>query len=112
MIIQNLKPSPIDKFNFKLSSIKNIPKESGCYVLTTFSGDILYIGLAVNLQNRFKQHLDNINKISPTSNGKAVWFYFKLYDPKNLNKLERSWINQYVETHGEFPILNKVNSPI
>jgi len=112
MKVEKLIPIPKDKVLFKLSFFKSVPKETGCYVLTTFDNDILYIGLSENLSDRFKQHLDNPEKTNPTKEGKAVWFYFITYDPKNLPKLERTWINQFVALHGQLPILNTVNSPV
>lgn len=112
MKVEELFPLPKDKVFFKLSSFKSVPKETGCYVLTTFDNDILYIGLSENLNGRFKQHLDNPEKTNPTEEGKVIWFYFTTYDPKNLPKLERTWINQFVTLHGRLPILNKVNSPV
>jgi len=110
--VDELIPLPEDKVNFKLSSFKSVLKEPGCYVLTTFENDILYIGLSNNLFHRFQQHLDNPEKTNPTIEGKVVWFYFTLYDPINLPQLERTWLNQYTAIHGQYPILNKVNSPI
>lgn len=112
MKIDNLIPLPEDKVFFKLVSFKSVPKESGCYILTTFDNDILYIGLSENLFDRFQQHLANSEKTNPTKDGKAVWFYFTTYDPNNLPKLERTWINQFVVIQGHLPIFNKVNSPI
>ena len=112
MRIDELIPKPFEKVQFKLSSFKEVPVVNGCYTLTTFDNSILYIGLATNLNNRFKQHLENTEKTSPTSEGKAIWFYFTTFDAKNLPKLERTWLNQFTNTHGKLPILNKVNSPI
>ncbi len=112
MKIEELIPLPKDKVQFKLASFKSVPKVTGCYVLTTFDNDILYIGLSDNLFDRFQQHLDNPEKINPTKEGKAIWFYFTIYDPINLPKLERTWINQFVAIHGQLPILNKIYSPI
>jgi len=112
MIVEKLIPQPKDKVPFKLSSFKSVPKVMGCYVITTFDNDIIYIGLSENLNGRFQQHLNNSEKTNPTKDGKAVWFYFATYDPKNLAQLERTWINQFVALHGRLPILNKVNSPI
>ncbi|WP_078671173.1 GIY-YIG nuclease family protein [Chitinophaga eiseniae] len=112
MKIDKLSPKPNSKVHFKLASYKSVPKEKGCYVMTTFDDDILYIGLSENLNSRFQQHLDNPQKINPTPDGKAVWFYFTIYNPKNLAKLERTWLNQYLSSHGRLPILNKINSPI
>lgn len=112
MKIEQLVPKPEFKIQFKLSYFKNVPKVSGCYILTTIEDNILYIGLSENLNSRFQQHLDNPEKIMPTANGKAVWFYYMEYDDTNLPKLERTWLNQFQALHGEFPILNKVSSPI
>ena len=112
MKIEELLPKPIEKVQFRLSSFKLVPQENGCYVLATFENEILYIGLATNLNNRFKQHLDNPEKTNPTVDGKAIWFYYATYDSKNLQKLERTWLNQFSNKHGRLPILNKANSPI
>lgn len=112
MTIKELTPQPTDKVAFKLSSYKMVPKLSGCYILTTFNDEILYVGLSDNLYVRFQQHLDNPEKTNPTKKGKAVWFYYLQYNENNLPKLERTWINQYVSKNGKLPILNKVNSPI
>lgn len=112
MKLEKLIPLPKDKVLFELSSFKSVPKVTGCYVLTTFDNDILYVGLSDNLFDRFQQHLDNPEKTNPTKEGKAIWFYFTIYDPKNLPKLERTWINQFAAIHGRLPILNKVNSPV
>ena len=112
MKIDELIPFPTEKVQFKLSSFKLVPHLDGCYILTTFDNDILYIGLATDLNNRFKQHLDNPEKTNPTIEGKAIWFYFLSFDPKNLPKLERTWLNQFSDIHGKLPILNKVYSPI
>lgn len=112
MKIKELIPLPKDKVRFKLASFKSVPKETGCYVLATFDNNILYIGLSDNLFVRFQKHLDNPEKTNPTADGKAIWFYFATYNPKNLPKLERTWLNQFSNIHGRRPILNKVDSPV
>jgi excinuclease UvrABC nuclease subunit len=110
--VDQLNPRPAQKLQFRLSSYKYVPKTSGCYVLTTFDENILYIGLTDSFFDRFQQHLNNPEKTNQTKNGKAVWFYFTEYDTNNLPRLERTWLNQYASIHGELPILNKVSSPI
>lgn len=112
MKIEQLIPTPNSKVLFKLSSFKLVPKDPGCYVLATFENEILYIGLSDNLFTRFQQHLANPEKTNPTKEGKAVWFYYIIYDQINLPKLERTWINHFAAIRGKLPILNKVNSPI
>ncbi|ANL30129.1 excinuclease ABC subunit C domain-containing protein (plasmid) [Rhizobium phaseoli] len=41
-----------------------IPDSSGCYVLTSFDGNVLYVGLTKNLKRGMAQHLDNREKES------------------------------------------------
>ena len=112
MKIEELVPLPISKIKFTLSSFKLVPKDAGCYVLSTFENDILYIGQAINIYARFIQHLDNAEKTKPTEEGRAVWFYYLKYNDKNLSALERSWLNQFSGKHGRRPILNRVDAPI
>lgn len=112
MKVEVLIPKPKNRENFRLSSFKSVPKMAGCYVLTTFEDEILYIGLSENLNERFQQHLENPLKTKPTNEGRAIWFYYLLFDPKNLPYLERTWINQFISHHGCFPIMNKVDSPL
>lgn len=112
MKISDIVPSPSLRVQFKLLYYKQVPSVEGCYILTTFELDILYIGLSENLSIRFMQHLDNEQKTKPTKLGKATWFYYLPYSKMNLPKLERTWLNQYVTNHGELPILNKVSSPL
>lgn len=112
MKIEELKPLPKAKVLFKQSSFKQVPNHSGCYILSTFENQILYIGLAENLNKRFNQHIENPEKIKPTNQGKAIWFYYLEYTSTNLEQLERTWLNQYVTCHGKRPVLNKVDSPI
>lgn len=108
----SLIPAPEGKIRFHLSCHRQVPQKSGCYALTTFYGDILYIGLSENIFERFRQHLSNPEKTNPTDAGKAVWFYFLLYQKEGLAKLERTWLNQFESEHVFKPMLNKVNSPI
>ena len=111
MNTSDLNPLPEERRAFNLTQYKYVPIASGCYVLANFQEAILYIGQAVNLRNRFQQHLENPEKTKPTKEGKAFWFYFLKYDG-DLNKLERTWLNQYEILHGKKPILNKISSPV
>jgi hypothetical protein len=110
--IEDLNPVPVRKVQFKLAFLMQVPAESGCYVLATFDGTILYIGLARKLKVRFKQHIDGSEKVKPTAEGKAVWFYYLGYNEGNLPKLERTWLNHFQSYEGRLPILNLVNSPL
>lgn len=112
MNIRELTPASSLRVLFHLSKHKFVPHESGCYVLTTFEGEILYIGLSQNLNRRFGEHRDTKEKCSPTQQGLAFWFYYLPYAANELARLERTWLNDHVSRHGNLPILNKVNSPV
>lgn len=112
MNASELVPKPTQKQQFNLRELMYYPVYGGCYVLTDFNGSILYVGLAQNIRTRISQHLENKEKVGPTQKGKIFWAYFLQYDLKNLPKLERTWINQYLNRYGNLPILNKANSPI
>lgn len=112
MNVSQLVPLPERKVAFSLVSVKLLPEVAGCYILATFSGEILYVGLAVNLLQRFKQHRDTPEKCQPTNLGRAHWFYFLTVDKNETYALERDWQNQFSAIHGVLPILNKIDSPV
>ena len=112
MNVSQLSPMPSEQLVFKLTSVKLLPTVAGCYVLTNFSGEILYVGLTVNLLQRFKQHRDTSEKREPTILGRAHWFYFVTADETEINAIERGWQNQYSVVHGALPVLNKIDSPV
>jgi len=89
-----------------------IQKIPGCYVLVNTDNDILYVGQAININQRFQQHLDNPENTSPTREGIAWKFYFLEYDTKKLSFLENSWLQEFQQIEGQLPILNKVQAPI
>src|SRR3954447_4514429 len=74
MNIENLMPLPKHRESFKRSRCRFVPAGSGCYVLTTFLGVVLYVGLATSLRERMNQHLDDPQKTRETSKGRAVLF--------------------------------------
>lgn len=110
MTIDMLNPAPSNRENFKRNAMKFVPDKSGCYVLTTFGGVILYVGQALNIRNRMNNHLDDPQKTAETPLGRAIFFYWLEYD--NIGMLERTWLNTHVEHEGAYPVLNKVYSPV
>lgn len=110
MKIYELTPCPVRCEPFKRSRERFIPEASGCYVLTTFEKAILYIGLTSNLRRRINEHLDNSKKTALTVNGRAVLFYW--LESKEINKIERTWLNTHIQHEGGLPVLNKIYSPI
>src|SRR5436190_13588217 len=75
MNVQDLDPPATNMEPFRRSHARFVPDAAGCYVLTTFGGDVLYLGLSVCLRRRFCEHLDSPLKTSTTPLGKAVKFH-------------------------------------
>jgi len=78
-------------------------------VLTTFSREVLYLGLANNLRRRMNQHLDNPTKTNHTKLGRAVLFHW--IESPDTNKIERTWMNIHIQNEGVLPALNRSYSP-
>ena len=110
MNVSQLSPLPQHRESFLRSRERFVSERSGCYVLTTFEGVILYIGLATNIRKRANDHLDNPIKTSETPHGRAVWFYWIEND--ETAKIERTWMNIHMNAEGVLPILNSVYSPV
>jgi hypothetical protein len=108
--LDKLLPKPDNFKIFRRSHEKFIPERPGCYVLVTFSLDVLYVGLATNLRRRMANHLDDDDKTSPTSLGRATYFYW--LETREIQMVERTWMNVHIQHEGLLPPLNKVYSPI
>lgn len=112
MKVNQLVPRLNNRFEFSLRYRKLVPNEAGCYVLAAFDDEILYLGLTENLHRRFAEHRDNREKCGKTSQGTAFWFYYLTCPQKELNRIERTWLNQHDDLHKVWPVLNKVYSPV
>lgn len=110
MNISALVPAPQNKEPFKRRNLRFIPERSGCYALATFSGEVLYIGLAENLRRRCNQHLDTPQKTAETELGRAVLFHW--LECAEINKVERTWLGIHLQNQGALPIMNKMFSPV
>jgi len=109
MNVEALTPAPFARRPFRRSHQKFVPNVSGCYVLTTNTEIVLYVGLAVDLRRRMGEHLDTPAKVAETPLGRAIWFHW-LPTP-DTNKVERTWMNTYIQAEGALPLLNRVYSP-
>lgn len=113
MKIDRLCPSPSQKTQFAWSHHVTVPDQSGCYALVTYSGDVLYVGLATrSVRDRMAAHLDTREKRQPGAQGAAYWFYYVLCAPAEVGPIERGWMNQAILLDGDMPVLNKVYSPV
>jgi predicted GIY-YIG superfamily endonuclease len=110
MNISALSPSPTTHISFLRSQLRFVPERSGCYVLTTFAREVLYVGLATNLRQRCGQHLDSPAKRALSPRGRAVLFHW--LSCEEINKVERTWLETHIRHEGVLPPLNRANSPV
>lgn len=109
MKLELLTPQPSGSESFRRSRERFIPEKPGCYALTTFELEVLYLGLTVNLRRRVKEHLDSVEKTRLTPKGRAVLVHW--LDTAEINKVERTWMNIHQIAEGRLPTLNSVYSP-
>lgn len=113
MQTEQLSPKPNERTRFAWSHHVTVPDKSGCYALVTFSGAILYVGLATkSIRSRMGWHLDTEEKRKGTELGVPFWFDYLIGDPIKVAAIERGWLNQAKLTDGGMPPLNKINSPL
>ena len=110
MTVGELVPRPVKCESFLRNRCAFVPEASGCYVLTTFQKDVLYVGLATNLRKRMNDHLDSPEKTNPTQKGRAVLFHW--LETNDINLVERTWMNIHIQHEGALPLLNRVYSPV
>ncbi len=109
MNVDMLVPKPNQSEAFRRNRERFIPDAPGCYALTNFSKDVLYVGLAKNLRRRFNQHLDSDKKTAVTALGRAILFWWR--ETGDTHKVERTWMNIHIQHEGALPVLNSVYSP-
>lgn len=85
--------------NLKLSDRQSLPECSAIYFVTA-RDQVLYVGLATNLRNRWQNHhrLPQLEAVNRRSEVKLFWF---TCDQGQLNELERQYIEYYC------PVLNQ-----
>jgi hypothetical protein len=107
--LDELVPLPAARRPFRLDHQKFVPRRSGCYVLSTFLNEVLYVGLAIDLRRRMGEHLDNPGKTAETALGRAIWFSW--FETEEREKVERTWMNIHLSKEGRLPVLNGAYSP-
>jgi hypothetical protein len=110
MRVEALIPQPTQVETFKRARERFIPERSGCYALTTFRREVLYVGLAKNLRRRMNNHLDSETKRAVTALGRASLFFW--IESAEIERIERTWMNIHIQQEGGLPLLNSVYSPV
>lgn len=111
MLVQQLIPNPEDRVSFSYPSLYLAPDQSGCYALTAFDEEVLYIGQSENIRSRMEQHLGDGSKQEQTPSGKVFWLYYGLCPIRDLDNLENGWINEHILREGRMPFFNKIHPP-
>lgn len=113
MKIELLSPVTDQRTKFAWSHQVTVPDEPGCYALVTFSGDVLYVGLATkSVRSRMGSHLDTEAKRKGTDLGVPFWFHYVLRPANEVGAIEKGWINKAILEDGEKPPLNRIDSPL
>lgn len=111
--VEELVPVADHRTQFAWSHHVLVPSQPGCYALVTYSGCVLYVGLASSsIRDRMGIHLDTEEKRKGRDLGVPFWFYYFLCLSEEVNRVERGWMNQAILADGDTPALNKVYSPL
>jgi len=111
--IDKLNPVPLKRIQFDGWQQRiRAPRESGCYVIASFTDEILYIGQSIDIARRMWEHLIDERKRQRTVGGVAYWLYYTICGrERDLNALERGWMLQHESHEGKRPPFNKVMPP-
>jgi hypothetical protein len=113
VLAEDLSPKPNQRTRFAWSHHVTVPDQPGCYALVTFSGHVIYVGLATSsIRSRMGSHLETEEKRRGTDLGVPFWFDYLVREATGVAAIERGWMNQAILTDGEKPPLNKVYSPL
>ena len=112
MNVSDLGPKVVLRETFSMAYLKRVTSQGGTYVLTNFSGEILYIGVTNNIKRRMKEHLNSEKYSVVTPQGASYWFYYRVSKEEKCFAIERGWLNQVILSEGYFPYFNKISSPL
>ena len=99
--------SDFNRVPFKLSDAVKVHAAPGCYVLSNFTDEVIYIGQSVNLRRRMQEHLKSSRMTALTRLGYASWFCYGLWGQSEIVKIESEMLSQYQMSEGRLPPLNR-----
>lgn len=99
--------SAFKRVPFKLSEAIKVHASSGCYVLSSFSDEVIYIGQSVNLFRRMQEHLNNPRMTAMTRLGFVSWFCYELWGQDKIVDIESDMLFDYQQIEGCLPPLNR-----
>ena len=112
MKINEIIPPVEHSAKFELYALNRLTDCSGCYCLTNASGDILYAGQAVSVQQRVIQHFDSAKKEALTMYGRISRVWWRAEPLNTLSALERGWLESIRLRDGVLPPLNLIGAPL
>lgn len=93
---------------FKLSDVMKAHESSGCYVLSNFDDEVIYIGQSVNLRRRMQEHLNNPRMTGMTRLGFVAWFCYELWGAGKIAHVESDMLmNYWLANKRRLPPLNR-----
>jgi predicted GIY-YIG superfamily endonuclease len=110
--VSEIVPPVEHNASFELYALNRLADCSGCYCLTNASGDILYAGQAVSVQQRLIQHFNSTKKDAMTSHGRISRVWWRPQPAISLNALERGWLEWIRLRDGKLPPLNRAGGPV
>jgi len=110
--VSEIDPPLEQSASFDLYALNRLADCSGCYCLTNASGDILYAGQAVSVQQRVLQHFNSNKKEVMTNYGRISRVWWRPEPTISLSALERGWLESIRLRDGRLPPLNRVSGPI
>lgn len=112
MKVSEITPPVEHSASFELYALNRLIDCSGCYCLTNASGDILYAGQALSVQQRLIQHFNSTKRQAVTIYGRISRVWWRPESVVSLNALERGWLESVRLRDGELPPLNRASGPI
>lgn len=112
MKVSEITPPVEHCTSFELYALNRLIDCSGCYCLTNASGDILYAGQALSVQQRLIQHFKSAKREAVTIYGRISRVWWRPEPVVSLNALERGWLESVRLRDGELPPLNRASGPI
>ena len=93
---------------FQLKDAYRVPQSAGCYLITNAYHQILYIGQTEDLRRRMTEHLSDIRMTTPTTIGRATWYYYQKITDSRLKDAEDRLLMTYKINVGRRPPLNRI----
>ena len=103
MNVKDLIPSVTHVAKLRLSEVDRAHDGSGGYVISTFSGDILFIGIGANIRECFGRTMSTLKKPAFSSHRQPVFFHWRL--ATNPAALTEIWLKRHRAAEGCVPLL-------